>query len=736
MVQATPLPEGVSGAPVSPNPPAEAFGGNAIGAGLADVAKGIQTYSDVQTQRAEQLATLNNRASADANNFHFTTDMTSAINDWQTKHVGQASLDPSAQADLDTTIEGLRQKYRQGLGNPMAQSFFDQDSRRMAMFQVSDARRYLAQQQHSFRTDQNKQVIETNVALGANDPLNAGKATVALGQIDGSLVDLGAQFGWSKEIMDGERLKAHGMLWAKGAENLARSDPELAAHYLDAHKEDMDADQYHAAWSGLSGPLAAHGAVISARAGQAVAGSGGEGLKAAILGQESGNSDTVRNSVQGAVGPGQVMPETFKQWAQPGEDIHNPADNRAVSGRMLDAYMQKYGDARRAAVAYFSGTGNVAPSGSPTPWINDRADKNGTTTSQYVSQVMGRMGNTEEQYRQGFGPGEQTAMDAAAAYAKKYNLDPATVQQAAIGKYRSDYGIQREQYALSTANDRSTMADAVSTAGPDGQPATSLDQLMAVPGFNEAWARNPGDHRKVLAQLNSDKRSFTDPGREADLAAMAAAPDKTAFFAQDVVHDPLLTAASQAAWGKRQAKLRASPAGSVPYSGAETAILRNSQLPQALQSMGYSDPSTPGHVRPDQQANANIFIGKAIAILEDRVAANPQWKGHVPPEEVWGAVQKAAVMQHTTGMFSSNVNYSSLSPIQVDAYRPRFFQQYGYQPTNRELGWWVQHQANRGLISYAGSHGSMRAGMDELKTSLDQTADDPVGAFTTSGEDQ
>lgn len=115
-------------------------------------------------------------------------------------------------------------------------------------------------------------------------------------------------------------------------------------------------------------------------------------LKNAIIGQESRGNPNVANSSAGARGVGQIMPATFAKFALPGESITNPADNAAVSGRILDSYMTKYGDPARAAVAYFSGPANVAPPGSKTPYIRDAKDTNGTSTSTYVSQVLGRMG--------------------------------------------------------------------------------------------------------------------------------------------------------------------------------------------------------------------------------------------------------------------------------------------------------------------------------------------------------
>jgi hypothetical protein len=117
----------------------------------------------------------------------------------------------------------------------------------------------------------------------------------------------------------------------------------------------------------------------------------GSALSNAIIGQESGGNPNIGKSVNGAMGIGQIMPETFARYAKPGEKIDNPQDNLAVSQRMTDLYLQKYGDPARAAVAYFSGEGNVAPPGSPTPWKYDAKDGNGKSVSSYVSDVLGRM---------------------------------------------------------------------------------------------------------------------------------------------------------------------------------------------------------------------------------------------------------------------------------------------------------------------------------------------------------
>jgi hypothetical protein len=119
---------------------------------------------------------------------------------------------------------------------------------------------------------------------------------------------------------------------------------------------------------------------------------GVDALHAAIVGQESGGKPNVGDSVDGAKGPGQITPATFAAYARPGESIDNPQDNLAVSKRIIADLSQKYGgDPARVAVGYFSGTGNVAPAGSATPWLRDSEDGNHKHVSAYVDDVMKRL---------------------------------------------------------------------------------------------------------------------------------------------------------------------------------------------------------------------------------------------------------------------------------------------------------------------------------------------------------
>jgi hypothetical protein len=159
-------------------------------------------------------------------------------------------------------------------------------------------------------------------------------------------------------------------------------------------------------------------------------------LASAITQQESGGNPSIGTSVDGAVGPSQILPQTFAQYAKPGESISNPADNQAVQQRILADYAQKFGgDPARVAVAYFSGPNNVAPPGSPTPWVRDVKDGNGKSVSSYVSDVMGRIQQPQQSsgYHTVFA-GTPPIRPMTAEELQKYNALPGSTINTATGE--------------------------------------------------------------------------------------------------------------------------------------------------------------------------------------------------------------------------------------------------------------------------------------------------------------
>lgn len=111
----------------------------------------------------------------------------------------------------------------------------------------------------------------------------------------------------------------------------------------------------------------------------------------ALLEQESGSGRNAKTSIDGARGAAQVIPDTFRRYAKPGERIDDPASNLAVAARYIKDLGSKSGDdPARIAAGYFSGEGNINR-GSGQAWRRDAADGNGKRVSSYVTDVLGRL---------------------------------------------------------------------------------------------------------------------------------------------------------------------------------------------------------------------------------------------------------------------------------------------------------------------------------------------------------
>jgi hypothetical protein len=189
----------------------------------------------------------------------------------------------------------------------------------------------------------------------------------------------------------------------------------------------------------------------------------------AVHGNESIFGRDTRTSSKGAVGPMQITQGTFNASAQPGERINVDADNMNVGKRILDKYVQKYGDPARAMVAYFSGEGNVAPQGSPTPWKRNTNDGH-WTVQQYVTNGIAKM--------RSFPGGTQMAAAAPAAAPSGFGAD-ATATAAPAAGATSGYdrnltpeqarraGLTPEQVATDRATDAANAPTGVSTAAPE-----------------------------------------------------------------------------------------------------------------------------------------------------------------------------------------------------------------------------------------------------------------------------
>lgn len=148
-------------------------------------------------------------------------------------------------------------------------------------------------------------------------------------------------------------------------------------------------------------------------------------LVAAITGVESGGNPNAV-SPQGASGSMQIMPDTFKQYAKPGENFDNDADRTAAAIRKLqDDFAHYKGDIAKTAAAYIGGRGAITSGGAIR---GDVSDAIGTTPAAYAKKVLAKVGAAIE-------PAQPVpAEPAAPAKMRKMTTDEAT--QAALDELK------------------------------------------------------------------------------------------------------------------------------------------------------------------------------------------------------------------------------------------------------------------------------------------------------------
>jgi hypothetical protein len=125
-----------------------------------------------------------------------------------------------------------------------------------------------------------------------------------------------------------------------------------------------------------------------------------ESIQRAVFGQESGygKADTSKPNYAGAMGPMQILPETFEGLKKEGlipkdADIANPLQNKAAGDALLGKYYKKYdGDVNKTLAAYYGGEGAINKDGSINLDWRDKQNPKAPTVGEYISQVKQKAG--------------------------------------------------------------------------------------------------------------------------------------------------------------------------------------------------------------------------------------------------------------------------------------------------------------------------------------------------------
>lgn len=125
-------------------------------------------------------------------------------------------------------------------------------------------------------------------------------------------------------------------------------------------------------------------------------------IKAGIFGQESlgGKLDTSKPNYAGAIGPMQIMPDTFEGLKKEGlipqnYDISNPQHNKIAGDTLIEKYYKQYkGDPDKVMAAYYGGPGAINADGTINKNWKDKLNPDAPTVGQYIDKVKQRVGLT------------------------------------------------------------------------------------------------------------------------------------------------------------------------------------------------------------------------------------------------------------------------------------------------------------------------------------------------------
>ncbi|HQT65341.1 MAG: hypothetical protein B7Z71_03865 [Acidocella sp. 21-58-7] len=329
----------------------------------------------------------------------------------------------AAQASTSQQLQDVFDQGRQALHSPEQIAQYDQTVRTyQERYFAGQVASHAQQAGHVYASGVNQTSFEQAINMAGANPDDQSVFDNSIGDATAAAVKQTQLEGNENnhDILMQNVAKARQAVWEARIQAIGAKDPARAAAMADQNQA-LLGDKYAPLANSLrdradsqigtsfvdgllnGAPLPSASNGVPANAGGTSAGTNGTSsptapislptLTSAFLGQESGNSNAAPTSVTGAVGPAQIEPATFQQFAKPGENIQNPSDNRAVQQRILASYAQQYNnDPSRIAVAYFSGPGNVAPAGSPTPWLQDKADPTGKTVSSYVADIDQKLG--------------------------------------------------------------------------------------------------------------------------------------------------------------------------------------------------------------------------------------------------------------------------------------------------------------------------------------------------------
>jgi hypothetical protein len=292
---------------------------------------------------------------------------------------------------LQPAMEERRKAYGEGLSDH-ARRLYDAHSMNDQSSNLNAAARHASTEREKWRDGVTLALADSEITNAANAWADPTMRDASIQAARNAVLNRGQEkhLPYDDVTVQAQLREIDSKVWTAIITRAATDAPEKAKALFDANKDRLDPRTYHTVAAQVEAKFQRYAvqtevarieATVTARPPTAKPAAN---LSEAIHTQESG----------GKAGDYQIQPGTWAQYAKAGEDPANPAHQKTVYDRILaDLSQASGGDAARIAVGYFSGKGNIAPQGSPTPWKEDRADKNGKSVSSYVADISARLGD-------------------------------------------------------------------------------------------------------------------------------------------------------------------------------------------------------------------------------------------------------------------------------------------------------------------------------------------------------
>lgn len=633
-------------ASVHANSPETMFG--ALAEGGQALAEGTQKFSDVYAQHAMQVAMLNNKAMSDTA-YQGYLDEAGDLEAKFNMANRSVSQDDGIQRynDYKASLEGLRQKYRGTLGNMMAQSLFDQDSRRMQGYMIMNGSRTIAQGVHTFNEAALKGTQATLMARAAASKDPAEQETIKQ-QIAASQYHWDTVEGLPEEAKQANILNATSTVDLSIINQRMKSDPEGAMTYYRDHQGEITAEHQGIIEERLDQALTVHGGYVAAQSALANLGAGQAqpGSAAAVVGGAAPPA-----TAQGLTAPMKQI-ETGIVAAFPGTRVTNErrtaVQNAAVGGTANSAHLTgnavdfhipagMSGPEFAAEIKKKFPQANVVYEGpgaahSTAPHVHVQLGTAGLKGGAPGNEYMAGSAGAQLETLQAHAPSIFAAADANAdAYAAKWGLDPIMVRYGAEQRVESE--MNRQEYQLKQVTDaaRQEVLSAIAAGQPNGQPISDMPTLLRLnPGLQNQIDQLPGsDRREVNNYLRQGANTLTD--NRIQQWAMISGMSSDEVMALNPMDKALdLTNGQRTDLINIQRGLRTKAANAQEHDAKINTIVNNKIIHQGLVDAGIVD--TNGQILDEQ--SYQVFVGRMMQKEEQYIAMHPTHKGAIPDQEM------------------------------------------------------------------------------------------------------